>query len=79
MTDPNPRTAHLSRALFADLDYVLGVDPNTLAAFCVRVLDEWDNRVHNHGPEDFFGPGIDCPERFDARGRLRGACMDGAP
>ena len=40
MTDP--RTAHLARALFADLDYVLGVDPNTLAAFCVRVLDAYD-------------------------------------
>jgi hypothetical protein len=42
MTDLDQRTAHLARALFADLDYVLGVDPNTLAAFCVRVLDEWD-------------------------------------
>lgn len=45
MTDLNQRTAHLARALFADLDYVLGVDPNTLAAFCVRVLDEWDAEV----------------------------------
>jgi hypothetical protein len=40
------RTAHLARALFADLDYVLGVDPNTLAAFCVRVLDEYDGRTY---------------------------------
>lgn len=49
MTSVDPRTAHLARALFADLDYVLGVDPNTLAAFCVRVLDEWDAAARAKG------------------------------
>jgi hypothetical protein len=53
----DPRTAHLARALFADLDYVLGVDPNTLAAFCVRVLDEWDAEV---GPT--YSLPLDIPE-----------------
>lgn len=36
------RTAHLARALWSELDYVLGVDPNHLAAFCTRVLDAYD-------------------------------------
>jgi len=33
------RTAYLARA------YVLGVDPNALAAFCVRVLDTFDQEA----------------------------------
>ena len=57
MSDLNPRTAHLARALFADLDYVLGVDPNTLAAFCVRVLDEYDAEA-----EPTYRLPVDVPE-----------------
>lgn len=34
---------------------------------------ERDHRVHNHGPHR--GRGLDCPERFTADGRLRGACL----
>jgi hypothetical protein len=36
------RTAHLARALWAEFDYVLGVDPNSLAAFCIGVVDTFD-------------------------------------
>ncbi len=39
------RTAYLARALWSELDYVLDVDPNTLAAFCVRVLDTFDKEA----------------------------------
>ena len=39
------RTAYLARALWSELDYVLDVDPNTLAAFCVRVLDTFDQEA----------------------------------
>ena len=39
------RTAYLARALWSELDYVLGVDPNALAAFCVRVLDTFDQEA----------------------------------
>ena len=70
MTDQ--RTAHLARALFADLDYVLGVDPNTLAAFCVRVLDEWD------GPR--IQAALDLCDQWDtgAAREIR-AALEGAP
>jgi hypothetical protein len=42
MTTLDERAAHLAHALWSELDYVLGVDPNWLAKFCVRVLDEFD-------------------------------------
>ena len=30
--------------------------------------------VHNHGPEDIFGDGLDCPERI-VNGELKGRCL----
>lgn len=50
MTDIDERTATLARALWSELDYVLGVDPNTLAVFCVKVLDTFDaSQSHSRG------------------------------
>lgn len=39
---PDPRTVHLARALWAEFDYLLPADPNTIAALCVAVLAAYD-------------------------------------
>lgn len=55
------RTALLARALWAEYDYAIGVDPNALAAFCIGVLARHDaeliERISDAGLDVYDGAG----------------------